>query len=93
MLLVFFAIVCFSLFLDQLLKLFRSKAFWLSFALYFLFCTMADYVAIRLGWWVFADDKILGIHFITIPLEEYILFALIYFLTIGFWEAQCHELG
>jgi lycopene cyclase domain-containing protein len=82
-----------SAFSRQITAISREKSFWLSLAIYLLSCALLDFTAIRLGWWSFSIKKICGLRIAEVPVEEFILFILIFLLTLSAWEASADELA
>lgn len=66
--------------------LLRRRYFWLLLALFLLYVTAIDLVALRMDWWRFNPDRIVGITLVGIPIEEYLLGILFCLFTISVWE-------
>ena len=81
-----------SLFWATLTRLARHPPFLAALALFMLFCIAVDYIAIQAGWWAFPDGKVVGLRFLSIPLEEYLLFLLAFITTVACWEFEANDL-
>lgn len=91
--LVLFLWLIVALFPFQVGSLIRRREYWTSQALFFVIATLLDLVAIELGWWIFSDSKVLGVYWMGLPLEEYVLFIIFHLATCASWEAMTRELA
>lgn len=80
------AMATLSIFWDVIHIMIRRFTFWSTFIVFYVLCIVIDYWAINLQWWTFNDEKIIGVTVITIPIEEYMLFALALVTILGIWE-------
>jgi lycopene cyclase domain-containing protein len=71
---------------DQVRALMRDKPFWLSLAVYMALCAILDVSAVRLGWWSFPAPTNIGIVVCRVPIEEFLLFILIFVSAIVAWK-------
>lgn len=76
-----------TLFGPRLLKLARSRSFWLGLALFATFGTILELIALSMGWWRFTPAKFLGLHVAGIPLEELCLMVQLYAALVAAWES------
>jgi lycopene cyclase domain-containing protein len=88
-----FSVVTHTLAWSELQDLLVTKAFWLSLSIYFVICSVVDWYAIKNGWWTFSSFRLCGASLFTIPVEEYILFAIVFTGTIVAWELLGDELA
>lgn len=65
---------------------FRSRAFWISMAIFIALATTIDLLAIRWHWWTWSPQKTCGLALLGIPVEEFILFLLGHTISIALWE-------
>jgi lycopene cyclase domain-containing protein len=70
----------------QVRALARDRAFWLSLTVYMILCVMLDVFAVRLGWWSFPAPTNIGIAVGRVPIEEFLLFILIFISAIVAWK-------
>jgi len=64
----------------------RTREFWWAGVIFVLFCSGLEVLGLTLRWWVFDMSKTCGLRVHGIPIEEFILFSLIYMLAIAGWE-------
>ena len=50
------------------------------------YCFTIEIVALHLGWWTFAEERVIGVYLWRIPLEECLLFFVFFAIVIGAWE-------
>lgn len=73
---------------EEITDLLESAQFWISLTVFMLLCVVLDLVAVHLGWWQFNSAKVCGLWVLSLPVEEVVLFYLIYTLTICAWESR-----
>lgn len=59
--------------------------------IFLAYCLAIEIIALRLGWWTFAAETIVGIYIWRIPLEECCLFFVFAAIVIGAWETMSDE--
>ncbi|MGZ5465661.1 MAG: lycopene cyclase domain-containing protein [Thermoanaerobaculia bacterium] len=64
----------------------RTQTFWVSMAIFCVFGTAVDLLAIHWNWWQWSPDKTCGIRLLAIPIEEYILFLVGHTAAVAIWE-------
>jgi len=78
---------------DRRLGLYRHwKVMLLSMAFVSLFFWVWDVAATARGHWQFNEKYVLGLAFLDLPLEEWLFFVVISFVSIFTWEASKHFL-
>lgn len=77
-----------SAYSSEVLSLLRRREFWLSYCLFATLCTLLDLVAVRYEWWTFREKRISGLFLLSLPIEEFVLFSLIFVLAIAAWESE-----
>lgn len=81
-----------SLFFPELKNLGRLGSFWIGLTFFLGLSTTFDAMAIALGWWWFPPNKNIGVDFFYVPIEEIILFVLIYLLVVCAWEYPADDM-
>lgn len=76
-----------SLFERPIRALAGKRSFWTNLAVFTVACAAIDVAALNLGWWRFSHERIVGILIGPIPVEEFVLFALVFSVTIAIWES------
>jgi lycopene cyclase domain-containing protein len=76
-----------ALFPNQLAVLVRSSEFWCAYLSFLLIATAIDVVALILNWWSFTSIEVCGLSIWKIPIEEFLLFSLMFGLVVASWEA------
>lgn len=74
-----------TLFASELKEAVATRPFWVAMAGYLSAGFLLDLTAQKLGWWEFNNTKVLGPMLLSVPLEEFLLFALVFLLAIGAW--------
>ncbi len=72
---------------EELRQLLQRPALWLGAMSFVLFSTLVEVTALSRGWWTFTEDRLLGISFVQVPVEEYLLFFGAYIFTVAAWES------
>ena len=85
-LLAIYGLIIGVLFPDQVRFSLRRRAFWLSFAIFGVSWTVIEIVGLRAEMWSYSTDRLCGIGFLDVPLEEYMIFFLIHLMTVASWE-------
>lgn len=85
-LLLIFGLVGLSVLSGRALQAIRTRTFWISMAIFFIFGTAVDLLAIHWDWWQWSRSKTCGIRLLTIPIEEYLLFLIGHATAVGIWE-------
>lgn len=85
LLLVFFLLIV-TLLREPAMQVVRKRSFWLSGGVFCLTWALIEVYALRSHFWVFSPNKICGVFLATVPLEEYIAFALIHLSTVTTWS-------
>jgi lycopene cyclase domain-containing protein len=85
LLLLFFLLIV-TFLREPAMQVVRKRAFWLSGAIFCLTWALIEIYALRSHFWVFSPNKICGVFIATVPLEEYIVFALIHLSTATTWS-------
>lgn len=85
-----FVLGCFTLalFEKELSLQIRTSAFWLGLGSFELACFILDLSGLLLAWWTFPPDRNIGLLLAGLPIEEFILYGLIYVLAICSWESD-----
>jgi lycopene cyclase domain-containing protein len=76
-----------ALFPEQLRLLVRRPEFWLAYLIFLIVATALDVFALQLKWWSFTSAEICGLSIWRIPIEEFLLFSLMFSLVVASWEA------
>lgn len=76
-----------SLFGPQIKLLRRKSEFWCALTTFLLMGFGLDLIAMSWGWWSFANTRVIGLHVGQVPIEEFVLFIVIFILAISAWEA------
>jgi lycopene cyclase domain-containing protein len=92
-LLVVLSLFTWAAFAPELRHLSTHRYFWLAFAIHLSLCSLFDSLVIYLRWWSFSPHKISGVIIVNVPVEEFILFALIFLLCVCAWEWSVDELA
>jgi lycopene cyclase domain-containing protein len=71
---------------EQVRTLLKERAFWLSLAAYLVLCTALDVIAVRLQWWSFPAPTNMGIWLGGVPIEEFVLFIVIFISATAAWK-------
>ncbi len=87
-----FLLVNYAVFPGEIHAILRKRGFWYSQALFLLFGFLIDLIAINLGWWYFSSSKLIGVDFLGVPVEEFILFLLFHLAMCVSWESFRHDL-
>ena len=90
-LLAVYLLIIASLFTRRVVDCFRSKTFWLSFAILGSSWTVIEWIGLRLGMWVYSEERTCGLAPLEIPVEEFIAFFLIHLATIASWKTFSSE--
>ncbi len=84
----FIVIVPFILSCDRRLGMYRHlKLLLLSMGIVSVFFWVWDVAATARGHWQFNEKYILGLEFLGLPLEEWLFFLVVTFVSIFTWEA------
>ncbi len=75
-----------SAYSGPLLRLSRKSEFWISGALYLVACLGLELVGLSLSWWQFDWAQVCGLTLWGVPAEEFLLFGIIFALSIAAWE-------
>jgi lycopene cyclase domain-containing protein len=73
-----YVIILYTLLQKQIRLVTRRRSFWTSGLIFCLLWTLLERYALAHEWWIFNPEKITGLHFLGVPLEEYIAFAFIH---------------
>ncbi len=77
-----------AIFWEELVQLSVKAHFWGGLGTFMTACIALDWIALKVGWWSFDEERILGVYVLQqIPIEELALFALIYVLAVSGWES------
>lgn len=76
-----------ALFPEQLRLLVRSSEFWCAYLTFLVVATAIDVCALQLEWWSFTSAEVCGLYIWKIPIEEFLLFSLMFGLVVASWEA------
>lgn len=76
-----------ALFYDEIKLLSRDPAFWWGGLLFECMSLAVDLVAVDQEWWSFGEGKSTGLTVVTIPVEEFMLFGLVYVWVLAVWVA------
>jgi lycopene cyclase domain-containing protein len=71
---------------EQVRTLAKERAFWLSLVVYLVLCIALDIIAVRLRWWSFPAPTNFGITVGGVPIEEFILFVVIFVSATAAWK-------
>jgi hypothetical protein len=63
-----------------------TREFWSGGLTFVLLCGALEVIGLSMRWWAFDMTKTCGLRLHGIPVEEFILFSLIYVLAISGWE-------
>jgi|GEM_PF-5950001 len=85
LLLLFFVLIV-TFLREPAMQVVRKRSFWLSGGIFCLTWALIEIYALGSHFWVFSPNKICGIFIATVPLEEYIIFALIHLSTVTVWS-------
>lgn len=81
------ALTGWSLFERPIRMLVRKRSYWASLVVFIVACAAIDLAALKLGWWRFSHERIVGFLIGPIPVEEFVLFTLVFSITIAIWES------
>lgn len=76
---------------DHLRSLVKKREFWLSMCIFCGYCLIIEAIAITLGWWQFNQAKVMGLWIGKVPVEELLLFPLIFSIIISVFESQAND--
>lgn len=81
---------CFTLaiFGSELKGQVKTRAFWFGLTVFLATCFVLDFVGLKLNWWTFPPDRNVQLLIVGLPIEEFMLYALIYVLAICSWELE-----
>jgi len=71
---------------EQVRALIKERAFWISFAAYVVLCVGLDVTATRAGWWDFPAPTNMGANLAGVPIEEFVLFFVIFLSAVAAWR-------
>ena len=77
-----------SAFFEELRVFVRKAEFWISMLMFLFICTIVDTVGLRFAWWTFSSQRICGVYFLKLPIEEFLLFSLIFALALSSWGVK-----
>lgn len=66
----------------------RTLAFWVGLGSFLVACFVLDLAGLKLGWWTFPPDRNVQLLIVGLPVEEFLLYALIYVLAVCSWELE-----
>lgn len=83
-------LACFTLaiFGSELKVQVRTTAFWIGLTAFLVACFVLDLAGLKLAWWTFPPDRNVQLLVVGLPVEEFLLYALIYVLAICSWELE-----